>query len=335
MQKNYPLSKLTTFKIGGTADYFSQVKKEEELVKAVNFAKERALPILVIGEGSNVLVSDKEFQGLVIQFVNKDIKVDGNTVTAGAGAKWDALVEFCVTKGLQGIECLSGIPGTLGAAPYQNIGAYGQELKDTFLKLKAYDSKLAKFVLMDKSQCQFGYRDSIFKNSNYKNRYLIFEVVLQLKKSKLAKVSYDSLAKYLEKEEIETPSLRKVRAAVLALRQEKLEDPRKNGNAGSFFKNPVISKNAFQKIQKQYPDIPNFLSENGKVKIFAGWLIEKAGWKGKKYKKVGVSEKNALVLVNLGGGSAKEIEELAEKIVASVYKNFGIKLVPEVQLINF
>ena len=335
MQKNYPLSKLTTFKIGGLADYFSQVKKEEELVKAVSFAKERALPILVVGEGSNVLVSDRLFKGLVIQLVNKDIRIDGNTVTAGAGVKWDALVEFCVAKGLQGIECLSGIPGTVGAAPYQNIGAYGQELKDTFLKLKAYDIKLAKFVLMDKSQCQFGYRNSIFKNLNCKNRYIIFEVTLQLKKSNLAKVSYDSLAKYLERQQIKIPSLRKVRAAVLALRQEKLEDPRRNGNAGSFFKNPVISKGVFQKIQKQYPDIPNFLSENGKVKIFAGWLIEKANWKGKKYKKVGVSGKNALVLINLGGGSAKEIQELAEKIVVSVHKNFGIKLVPEVQFINF
>ena len=178
MQRNYLLSKLTTFKIGGTAQYFSQIKKEEGLVKAVSFAKKKAIPILILGEGSNVLISDKPFKGLVIQLVNKDIRIDDNKVTAGAGVKWDDLVEFCVAKGLQGIECLSGIPGTVGATPYQNIGAYGQELKDTFLKLKAYDIKLAKFVLMDKNQCKFGYRDSIFKNSNYKNRYIIFEVIL-------------------------------------------------------------------------------------------------------------------------------------------------------------
>ena len=335
IRKNIILAPYTTLGIGGPARYFCEVGSVDDLKSALKFSKENSLRFFILGGGSNILISDKGFDGLVIKMEIKGREFKDELLIVGAGENWDEVVVAAVERGLGGIENLSLIPGTAGAAVYQNIGAYGQELKDTFLKLKAYDIKLAKFVLMDKSQCQFGYRNSIFKNPNCKNRYIIFEVTLQLKKSNLAKVSYDSLAKYLERQQIKIPSLRKVRAAVLALRQEKLEDPRRNGNAGSFFKNPVISKGVFQKIQKQYPDIPNFLSENGKVKIFAGWLIEKANWKGKKYKKVGVSGKNALVLINLGGGSAKEIQELAEKIVVSVHKNFGIKLVPEVQFINF
>lgn len=332
-QKNFPLAKLTTFRVGGPAEYFAAVKTEDELTKLLLWAKAKRLSLFVLGGGSNVLVSDKPFRGLVLHLVNKNIKEENGLVTAGAGLEWDDLVEFSVNKGLQGIECLSGIPGTVGAAPVQNIGAYGQELKDTFIRLRAYDLKKNKFLIIKKKDCNFSYRDSLFKKN--KGQYIVYSITLKLKKAP-PQINYQSLKDYFAQKAVQNPKLQEVRNAVLAIRSQKLEDPKINGNAGSFFKNPIISKTAFQKIGEKYPEIPNFPAEDQKRKIFAGWLIEKSGWKGKKYKSVGVSEKNALVLINPHGqGKAKDIRELAEKIIADVDQKFGIKLVPEVQFVNF
>ncbi len=335
-RKNYPLSKLTTFRIGGKAEYFAEVGDKKDLIEAASFAKEKNLPVFVIGEGSNVLVSDEKFDGLVVHFTNKDIKIQDGVVTSGAGVKWDYFVDYCVKKNLAGIECLSGIPGTVGAAPYQNIGAYGQELKDTFLKLEAFDLKLGKFVTLNKKQCAFGYRDSIFKKSEFKGRYIIFEVYLKLKKDGEPNLSYASLKSYLTENNINNPTLGEVRDAVVRIRSRKLDDPKVVGNAGSFFKNPVVGLSELKRIQEKYPEVPNYPAGDGKVKLFAGWIVDKAGWKGKKYGGVSVSEKNALVLINLSGkGKAREVAELAEKIVKGVYEKFKIKLEPEVQYINF
>ncbi len=333
LQKKVRLSKYTTFKIGGIAKYFVNVKTKEDLKKAVDFAKKKKLPVFILGEGSDILISDKSFKAVVVKLNNKEIEIKNQEVTSGAGVIWDDLVNFCVKKNFQGIECLSGIPGTVGAAPVQNIGAYGQELKETLVRVKVYDIEKEKFIFLNNASCNFSYRESIFKDKKFK-KYIIFEVVLKLRKNGLPKVNYESLKKYLLENKITDANIKDIRNFVLKIRSEKLEDPKITPNAGSFFKNPIVSLKKFKTIQNKFPEIPNFPYHN-KVKLFAGWLIEKSGWKGKKLGNVGVSNQNALVLVNLGGGRAMEIKNLSEKITDDVYNKFGIKLEREVQFVNF
>jgi len=288
---------LTTFRVGGEIKYYKEVKNRAEVVSAVKFAKRNNLSIFVLGGGTDILVSDEPFEGVVIKYVGNKLYVTGNKLTAEAGMEWDKLVEYAVENNLQGVECLSGIPGTVGAAPIQNIGAYGQELKDIFVKLTAYDIEKEKFVVFDKKDCEFSYRESIFKKKEFWQRYVIAGITLELKK--------------YEDKDIE---LSTIRNEILRVRSEKLPDPKKIPNAGSFFKNPIIEGN----------------------KISAARLIEDAGWKGKTYKNTGVSSRHALVIINRNGkATAEEIIELSEKIIADVDKKFGIKLEREVQLINF
>jgi UDP-N-acetylmuramate dehydrogenase len=341
LKENVSLKNLTTFKVGGKARYLAKVKDKKELVDAINFTRKKNIPIFVLGGGSNVLISDKGFGGLVICYVGRKVsfkKIDEEhiLVKADAGVIWDKLVELVVKKNLQGIEFLSGIPGTVGASPVQNIGAYGQELKDVFYKLVAYDLKSNKFVKFDRKKCQFGYRESFFKKPENKGRFIITSVTLRLNRNTSPKIKYTSLVEYLDKKGIKKPTLKEVRQAILELRRQKLEDPAIFGNAGSFFKNPIIKENLFKEFARKYPDIPHFPAGTKKIKLFAGWLIEKAGWKGKKYKNAAVSNKNALVIVNpKGQATAREIKELSEKIIEDVYRKFNIKLEPEVQLIGF
>lgn len=339
-RENVPFKKLTTFKIGGNARYLAEVKNKEELRAAVSFAKEKDLPAFFIGGGSDILVSDAGFNGLVIKYAGDGLKFeekDGEVfVTVEAGMNWDSLVKLTINRNLQGLECLSGIPGTVGASPIQNIGAYGQELKDTFLELSAYDTKEEKFVVFNKEDCKFSYRESIFKNPGIRGRYLITDITLKLKKKTGPLLAYDSLKTFLEEKKIGSPTLSEVREAVLELRGGKLDDPGVIGNAGSFFKNPIIENRELAEIQKNFSKIPYHDVGGGKVKLFAGWLIENAGWKGKRYKNARVSEKSALVITNPEGkATAKEVKELAEKICEDVYKKFRVKLEPEVQYIAF
>ncbi len=334
IRKDIKLSNYTTLKIGGVARYFVEIGTRQDLREAVSFAKSKKLSIFVIGEGSDILISDKKFNVLVIKLTNKDMHFKGGHVVSSAGIKWDRLVQTCVDKSLQGIECLSGIPGTVGAAPVQNVGAYGQELKDTLVKVEVYDVKTDEFKSLNNKDCTFSYRESIFKNPNYKNRYIIFEVTLKLKEKGTPNVSYESLKKYLSDNKIKTINLIEVRDAILVIRHQKLDDPMEIPNAGSFFKNPIIEVREFENIQKKFPDIPNFT--NGKqIKLFAGWLIEKCEWKGKKIREVGVSKRNALVLINYGKGTAEDMEKLARKVTENVYQKFGIMLESEVQYVNF
>lgn len=327
---------LTTFRIGGRIKHFFEVKTKKEVVSAVSFAKKNKLPIFIIGGGSDILVSDNDYQGVVIRYGGESLSFVSNTVTSEAGVVWDKLVEETVNKGLQGIECLSGIPGTVGASPIQNIGAYGQELKDTFVGLTAYDIEKEKFVTFSKTDCEFGYRESFFKKPDGWQKFIIIDVTLRLKKDAPPEIKYDSLRNYLREKDIDNPSLIQVREAVLKIRETKFENPQKVGNAGSFFKNPIVSQKEFQKLKKESPDMPFFKNEDGTFKCFAAWFIEKAGWKGKKYKNVQVSSKHALVLINPEGkATAKEVKGLAEKISEDVYKKFGVKLELEVQYIGF
>lgn len=323
---------LTTLKVGGQISHFASVKNKEEVGEIVKYAKANNLPIFTIGGGSDILVSDNRFEGLVIKYVGENIKFDGNLVTADAGINWDKFVEETVNKGLQGVECLSGIPGTVGAAPIQNIGAYGQELKDTFFKLVAYDIEKEEFREFDNEECQFGYRESIFKRKENWQKFIITEVTFKLNKGINGEVKYDSLKSYITSS---APTLKELREAVLKVRSEKLEDPRVVPNAGSFFKNPIIEGSKKKELETKYPDIKIYPFED-KFKIPAAFLIEKVGWKGKNLGNVSVSSKHALVITNPGGnGNFEDIKRLADKIMEDVHKEFGIELEPEVQFIEF
>lgn len=322
---------LTTFRIGGKVKYYAEVKNEEEIIDVLKFAENKKIPIFIIGGGSDFLANDRDFDGLVIKYTANKYKINGEEITADSGMIWDDLVKVSVDAGLFGIECLSGVPGTVGASPIQNVGAYGQEVKDTFVKLKAFSIEDKKFVEFDKDECKFEYRSSIFKNEKYWQKYLITEVVFKLKKETKPNFLYESLKGLVR----ENSSLCEIREAVLKVRAQKLEDPNKFGNAGSFFKNPVFKKDQKEKIVTQFPDIKIYPYNNG-FKVSAAWLIEKAGWKAKTLGGAAVSSKHSLILINkTGNASADEIYNLSEIIIEDIYKKFGIKLEREVQLINY
>ena len=239
---------------------------------------------------------------------------------------------FCVNKNWGGIENLSLIPGTVGAAPMQNIGAYGVEIKDTFEELEAINIQTGELEKFNNEQCKFGYRESIFKHEA-KGRYFITSVTFKLNKKPDLNTSYGDIETLLKEWHIAKPTIADVSKAVIAIRQSKLPDPVLLGNAGSFFKNPVIEFSVFEKLQKNNPTLKSFPAADGKVKIPAAWLIEQAGWKGKRFENIGVHEKQALVLVNYGGGTGKELIDLAYKIIDSVKAKFGVALTPEVNII--
>lgn len=328
---NKKFSDLTTFRIGGPIKYYAEVKNKDEVCEAVAFAKENKLKIFILGGGSDFLASDADFDGLVVKYIGSGFKMAGDSITAEAGMEWDKLVEEIVNKNLQGVECLSGIPGTVGAAPIQNIGAYGQELKDTFVNLTAYDIDKGKFVIFDKNDCKFGYRESIFKEKSHWQKYIITDITLKLKSNAKPGVIYESLRATIN----ENSSLAEIRAAVLKVRSEKLEDPKVIGNAGSFFKNPVIDSDKKEHLEKDYPDLKVF-PFNGKFKISAAWLIEEAGWKGKSLGMAAISPKHSLILINPGNNAnASDILKLSEAVISDVEDKFGVKLEREVQLINF
>lgn len=299
-KRNMQFKDLTTFKIGGPIKYYREVKNEKEIREASAFARKNRLKIFILGGGSDILVNDKGFSGLVIKYAGKKLKVISYKsqviITAEAGVIWDDLVKTAVKNNLRGVECLSGIPGTVGACPIQNIGAYGQEVKDTLVSLRAFEFKPGKFITFSNKDCRFGYRESFFKKPENWQKYLITSVTFQLKK-------------YKDKD----LSLQNIRDEVLRVREEKLEDPKEVGNAGSFFKNSIIEGH----------------------KISAGELIDKAGWKGKSYKGAAVSSKNALILINKSGrASSSDIYELSKSIIKDVKKKFGVILEPEVQFIG-
>lgn len=266
--------------------------------------------------------------------VNKAINFKNTEAIVSAGFIWDELVKESIQRNLSGIECMSGIPGTVGGAPIQNIGAYGQELKDSFVSLEAYDIKLSKFLVFEKEHCKFGYRDSIFKLDKNKERYIIWSVKLKLSKRVVTDIKYESLKNYLRKKRINDPSLSDVRNAVLNLRKNNHIDPKISDNAGSFFKNPIVSNRKFVKLQKEYPDIPNFTLDNGRRKLFAGWLIENSGWKGKKYKEIMISPKHALIIINPHNkGTASQVKALSKIIQKDIKTKFDVVLEREVNYI--
>ncbi len=337
IKENYNLQKYNTFGIEANCKVFVSVKNTTELKTVLT---ENTLPIYVLGGGSNLLFTKSHYDFLFIKNEIKGIKKVENTegvanstvIAIGGGEGWHDLVLWCLKNDLGGIENLSLIPGTVGAAPIQNIGAYGVELKDVFVQLEAINLQTLENQTFTHEDCRFGYRDSIFKQE-LKGKYLISKVYLKLtKKAHKILTNYGDIQKLLLEWNITEPTIQDVSKAVINIRQSKLPDPSVIGNAGSFFKNPEITQIRFDALKKDHPNIVGYATDKG-VKVAAGWLIEQCGWKGKRYGNVGVHERQALVLVNYGKGNGLEIKQLAQRIQASVLDKFNIELMAEVNMI--
>ncbi len=334
--KNISLKPYNTFGLDTSARLFVEVKSLVELQEVVRSSKFKINDVLVLGGGSNILLT-QDMDGLVVKnsIQGKEIVSENEeeiVIKVGAGTNWHELVMYCVEKGYGGVENLSLIPGTVGAAPMQNIGAYGVEIKDVFVQLEALHRFSNKMETFDNATCEFGYRESIFKHS-HKDKYIIVNVTFRLSKKPKLNLDYGAIRDVLAERGITEPTIKDVSNAVIEIRQSKLPDPKKIGNSGSFFKNPVISKEALLSIRKDYPEIPTYPIDDNSVKVPAGWLIEQAGWKGKTFGSIGVHKKQALVLVNYGAGKGADIKKLSEDIQASIVEKFGVALQAEVNII--
>lgn len=337
IEKNVSLKSLNTFALEAKAKVFTEVNNIEELqeVLASDIAKENDL--LILGGGSNLLIS-KDFDGLVIKnnITGKEVVHETDDfvlVKIGAGENWHEFVLYALEQGWGGIENLSLIPGTVGAAPMQNIGAYGVEIKEVFESLLAVNRDTGEVEEFSKEKCRFGYRESIFKNK-MKGQYVIARVILKLtKQHHNLNVSYGAITDTLKEMKVKEPTIQDVSKAVISIRQSKLPDPAKIGNAGSFFKNPTVDRIQYEELKTEYPEIPGYDLPDSNVKVPAGWLIEQCGWKGMTRGNIGVHKKQALVLVNYGGGQGEELKALAEEIRTSVIEKFGVELNAEVNII--
>jgi UDP-N-acetylmuramate dehydrogenase len=333
--RDYNLKSLNTFGIEAHAKFFTVVESEEDFNELIKLPEYKENDKLFLGGGSNILLT-RDFSGIVILNKIKGISVvkkDENFtwIRAMGGEVWHDLVLFAVERGLWGIENLSFIPGSVGAAPMQNIGAYGAELKNVLESTEALDVDTGEKKVFHGDDCSFGYRDSIFKNV-VKGKYFILAITIRLSKAENKNIDYKVLKNYIEENKIAVTHPSHVSDAVTAIRKSKLPDPKLIGNAGSFFKNVFVTPEKFHELSKQYPDIPHF-DEGGKIKVPAAWLIEQAGWKGHRRGGAGVHDRQALVLVNHGGATGEDVRQLADEIIASVYEKFGLKITPEVNLI--
>ncbi|WP_341226687.1 UDP-N-acetylmuramate dehydrogenase [uncultured Arcticibacterium sp.] len=334
--KNTSLKAYNTFGLEANAKLFVEINSTNELLYLLDSDEFKENEILILGGGSNVLLT-QDFDGLVIKNNIKGIELieeteDEVTIRVGSGEVWHAFVLYCVDKNYGGIENLSLIPGTVGAAPMQNIGAYGVEIKDVFVDLEAIDRNTQEIKKFDNEACDFGYRESVFKNI-YKNQYFITHVTFRLQKNPQLHLEYGAIKDTLNELEVTEPSIHDVSRAVIKIRQSKLPDPAEIGNSGSFFKNPVIAKSDFEKLKVKYPAIPSYPVDENSVKVPAGWLIDQAGWKGKTIGEIGVHKNQALVLVNYGKGKGADIQALSKDIQASILEKYGINLHAEVNII--
>ena len=335
-QENYSLKKNNTFGIAAKSKYFAAFFNLDELNEIVNSTVFSKGQHLILGGGSNLLFT-KDVDGIVLKNNLKGIRLlkedaDHYYVQAAAGEVWHDLVLHCIENKYAGLENLSLIPGNVGASPMQNIGAYGVEIKDCFHELQAYHIHDKKIQTFDKAACKFGYRESVFKQE-LKNQFIITSVTYKLNKKPEFKISYGAIEKELEQMGIKELSIKAISDAVCSIRRSKLPDPAVIGNAGSFFKNPEVMKTKYEFLQLKFPEIVGYPLENGNVKLAAGWLIERCGWKGKRQGDAGVHALQALVLVNYGNATGDQIFELSEKIVQSVKDNFGITLEREVNIL--
>jgi UDP-N-acetylmuramate dehydrogenase len=334
INKNIPLKSYNTFGLDYSADCMIEIDSEDEAVELFKDSAALIRPLLILGGGSNILfISD--FKGTILFPEIKGRKIEetdnrGNViVSAGAGEDWDHFVEWNVEKGFGGLENLSLIPGKVGATPIQNIGAYGVEIKDLIVKVRTVDTRDGSVRIFNNEECDFDYRNSIFKNSE-KGNYLVTRVYYRLSTDPELNLSYGSLSE--EVNNLGAINLRNIRQAVINIRRSKLPDPLVTGNAGSFFKNPVVLNSVAENLRKNFPGMPVYKDKEGFTKLASGWLIEQCGWKGKREGNAGVHDKQALVLINHGNASGKEIYDLSADIQRSVLEKFGITLEREVEI---
>jgi len=335
VQENISLKQYTTFGCNEIARYFTSIPSQDALVEAITWCKEKQIPYFILGTGSNVLFT-KPFEGLIIKMEVIGIKKTNETATdvflsVGAGENWHHFVSYCVQKGWGGIENLSLIPGTVGASPIQNIGAYGVEVEESIESVTALDTQSNQWITLSNSQCAFGYRNSLFKKE--KNRYLITTVQFVLKKQPQLRTDYGSIKEILHEKNIKNPSLANLSNAIVQIRTSKLPDPAKLGNAGSFFKNPSVSKTNFEILKTNFPELIAYPISDDTYKLAAGWLIENCGWKGVRKGNVGCYDKQSLVIVNYGQATGKEIYDFSEEIIQSVLTKFNIVLEREVNIL--
>jgi len=337
IQENISLKPFNTFQIDKKARFFTEVHSKEDVVESLRVSQQRNIPVFILGGGSNILLT-KDVFALVIKIDIKGIEVtkednDHVWVRVGAGEIWHDFVLYAIENNWAGIENLSLIPGTVGASPMQNIGAYGVEIKTVFDHLEAINRKTLTSEIFDHEQCDFGYRESIFKNRE-KDRYVITHVTYKLSKKPSYNISYGDIKTTLQEMGINENdlSISAVSKAVIAIRESKLPNPVEIGNAGSFFKNPTLSVSQYNLLKENHPEIPGYPQEKG-VKVPAAWLIEKSGWKGKTFGEIGVHKRQPLVLVNYGNGDGEAIKALAEKIQKDVFEKFRVTLSPEVNFI--
>ncbi len=333
IEHNISLKPFNTFGFDIKAEHFIRFSSILGLSEILKEHAEK--PLFILGGGSNILLT-KNVEGLVLKNEIKGIKIiedheDFVIVESGAGEVWHEFVVHCINNGWAGIENLSLIPGSVGASPMQNIGAYGVEIKDVFTYLSALNIATGEMENFNAEQCKFGYRESVFKQA-LKGKYIICYVAFKLSKKAIKNTTYGAIEDELKKMGVSDPSIEDISKAVISIRQSKLPNPAEIGNAGSFFKNPIVSEQHVQKLQKIYPNIPNYPSINGTKKLAAGWLIEKAGWKGKTIGNIGVHKNQALVLVNYGGGSGEEILALSTAIIEDIKTKFDVELEREVNI---
>jgi len=335
LQENASLKPFNTFGIEAKADFFVEINSLEDLKEIYENDTYKNYDILILGGGSNILLT-QDFKGLVLKINIKGITStsieDDVFVTAGAGEIWHELVLHTLENNWFGLENLSLIPGTVGAAPMQNIGAYGVEITDVFQKLEAYHVETGQIHTFNKAQCDFGYRWSVFKGE-LKNQYIILKVTFKLHKMGCIKSEYGAINNVLKLKGIENPTPKDISNAVIEIRSSKLPNPKEIGNAGSFFKNPVIPTAQFIELQKLHPNIVGYIVSETETKVPAGWLIEQAGWKGKTFGDIGVHKNQALVLVNYKNGKGEDIKSLAFQIKDDIFNKFGIEIEPEVNFI--
>ena len=343
IEENVPLAPLTTIGIGGPARHFAKAATVDAIREGVNWASNRSLPLFILGGGSNLLISDDGYKGLVLQIDLRGVVVESEdefaTVKVAASEPWDSFVATAVAHRWAGIECLSGIPGSTGATPIQNVGAYGQDVSETIIRVEVLDRESGVASTLTNEQCRFGYRSSHFKNVE-RDRYVVLNVTFRLKAGGAASVRYPELRRYLEDRGESDQDLRTVRDAVIAIRKHKgmVLDPNDpdTRSDGSFFMNPIVDAGQFARFKQRAENAPSFPSNDGTVKLSAAWLIEHAGFtKGFTHGNVGLSTKHTLAVVNRGGGTAREVRELVKMVQDRVREKFGVEIHPEPNFIGF
>jgi len=329
--QNYSLKEHNTFGIEAKCSRFLEYESVDEAQEVAKILRETAAPYIIIGGGSNLLLT-KDYEGIVVHSAMKGVAFGKREMRCGSGEVWDDMVALSIRRGLYGMENLSLIPGDVGASAVQNIGAYGVEVQDVLLEVDAVEIATGKVCTITRAQCEYAYRQSRFKK-DWKNKYLITSVTYALKTNFTPRLDYGNIREELWRKGIGDPTPQQLRDTIIAIREAKLPDPKVTGNAGSFFMNPIVSRETYEQLARQYAGMPHYDVDDDHVKIPAGWMIDQCGWKGKSLGRAGVHDKQALVLVNLGGATGAEIVALCEAIRADVKAKFGIEIHPEVNIV--